>query len=134
HRGIAVNPPAIRTPRQNSWPALSLAVVGASRIEVVSISQSSCRVALPPGARRDFFALHEEGIGRERRSITHRHAVVNERADTERAAGADRGRAGLVRAVFLRVALNDAATIENTLIADGSEGRLGDVDAVVEHP
>src|SRR5437016_14218416 len=37
-------------------------------------------------------------------------------------------------AILLRVALDHAQVIENTLVPDGSQGRLGDVDAVVEHP
>src|SRR6266699_6425558 len=92
------------------------------------------RVAAPPRAGRDMLAFHEEGIGGEDGAITHRHAVVNECADAERAAGAERGSAGLVSAVLLRVTLDHASVIEHTLVPDGGQGRLGDVDAVVEHP
>src|SRR5207247_9069486 len=55
-------------------------------------------------------------------------------AKPDRAAGAKRGLAGLVGAVLLRVALDVAFVIENALVPDGGQGRLGDVDAVVEHP
>src|SRR5207249_8528127 len=63
-----------------------------------------------------------------------RHAVVNECANPDRAAGAKRGSVGFESAVLLRVALDLAPIIEDTVIPDGGESRLGDVDAVVEHP
>src|SRR6266699_5746108 len=59
---------------------------------------------------------------------------MDERVDSERAAGAERGSAGLVRAVLLRVTLDHARAIEYTLVPDGSQRRLGDVNAVVEQP
>src|SRR5213594_3262353 len=58
---------------------------------------------------------------------------MHERADPDRAASADRGGAGLVCAVLLRIALDDALLIERALVADDGEGRLGDEDTVVEH-
>src|SRR5438093_2558336 len=92
------------------------------------------RVAAPTRAGRDMLSFHQEGVGGEHRAITHRHAVVDESADANCAAGAQRGSAGFVRAVFLRVALDLAALIEHTLVPHGGQRRLGDVDAVVEHP
>src|SRR3990172_935945 len=97
------------------------------------ISQLPGRVAAPPRPWRDRLALHEEGVGGEDGAVLHRHAVVHERANPDGAAGADRSGAGLVRAVLLRVALDNAQLIENTLVPDGGQGRLGDVGAVVEH-
>src|SRR5262245_13826620 len=58
---------------------------------------------------------------------------MHERTDAHCAAGANRGRAGLVRAVFLRIALDDALLIEHAFVPDDSQGRLGDEDAVVEY-
>src|SRR5260221_12244238 len=92
------------------------------------------RVAAPTRAGRDLLSLHEEGVGGEHGAITHRHAVVDEGTDADRAAGAQRGWAGLVGAVFLRVALDLAPLIEHTFVTDGGERRLGDVHAVVERP
>src|SRR5213594_3367780 len=92
------------------------------------------RVAAPTRAGRDMLSLHEEGVGGEDGAITHRHAVVDERADADRAAGAQRGSAGLVRTVLLRIALDLASLIEYALVPDGGQHRLGDVHAVVEHP
>src|SRR5207247_9933509 len=92
------------------------------------------RVAAPPRAGRDMLAFHEEGVGGEDGAVTHRHAVVDERTDADRAAGAQRGWAGLVCAVLLRVALDLAALIEHTFVPDGGDRRLGDVHAVVERP
>src|SRR5260221_8896434 len=92
------------------------------------------RVAAPTRAGRDMLSLHEEGVGGEHGAITHRHAVVNERTDADRAAVAQRGWAGLVCAVLLRVALDLAALIEHTFVPDGGDRRLGNVNAVVECP
>src|SRR4051812_18124060 len=58
---------------------------------------------------------------------------MHERADADRAARADRRPAGLIRAVFLRVALDDALLIERAFVADDGQRRLGDKDAVVKH-
>src|SRR2546427_2885508 len=41
--------------------------------------------------------------------------------------------AGLVRAVLLRIALDNALLIERALVSDDGQGRLGDEHAVVEH-
>src|SRR2546426_7963838 len=92
------------------------------------------RVAAPPRAGRNRLSLHEEGVRGEYRAIPHGHAVEHECADADRAAGANRGGAGLVGAVLLRIALDDALLIEHALVPDGGQGRLGDEDAVVEHP
>src|SRR5688572_4380318 len=92
------------------------------------------RVAAPPGVGGDILSLHEEGIRGQHGAVTHRHVVVDEGAHPDRAASADRGGAGLEGAVLLRLALDDALLIENTLVPDDRQGRLGDVDAVVEDP
>src|SRR5439155_10559488 len=105
-----------------------------SRGLILLISHLPRRVPPPPRVCRHLLALHEQGVGTEHRAVTHRHAVVDECADAERAAGAERGSAGLVSAVLLRVTLDHASVIENTLVPDGCQGRLGDVDAVVEQP
>src|SRR5207302_4974210 len=54
--------------------------------------------------------------------------------DADGAAGADRGGAGLVGAVLLGITLDDALLIEHAFVADDGQARLGDEDAVVEHP
>src|SRR5262245_1609099 len=59
---------------------------------------------------------------------------MHEGADSDRAGGANRGRAGLVRAVLLRIALDAAPLIEHAIVPDNGKARLRDVDAVVEHP
>src|SRR5881628_1070417 len=99
-----------------------------------SSSQLPRRVAAPPRAWRNSFPLHEEGVRGEYRAIPHRDAVVHECADPDRAPGTYRGWAGLVRAVLLRIALDHALLIEHALVSDGGQSRLGDEDAVVEHP
>src|SRR5438093_3629959 len=122
---------------KTSWARRSGSfLLGPARIVITRslMSHLPRRVAAPPRAGRDMLSLHEEGVGGEHRAITHRCAVVDESADANRAAGAQRGSAGLVRAVFLRVALDLAALIEHTLVPHGGQRRLGDVDAVVEHP
>ena len=124
HRGIAVNPPATSTPRQNSRPvsaSLSHRVVppftvatchlpltsGGGEVVAAVTRASPWPGFPPPRVRRDLLALHEEGVGGEHRAVAHRHAVVDEGADPERAAGADRDAVGLEGAVLLRVALDD---------------------------
>src|SRR5262249_39783473 len=134
HRGSAVDPPARSTPRQNSRPRFAAVTVSGSRRLPSPMSHPPRRVPSPPCACRDLLSLHEKGVGGELRAVTHRHAGVDERADADRAAGTDAGAVGLEGAVFLRVALDLAPQIEDTLIPDGSESRVGDVDAVVEHP
>src|SRR5216117_3429924 len=111
-------------------------LLGPARIVITRslMSHLPRRVAAPPRAGRDMLSLHEEGVGGEHGAITHRHAVVDECGDANRAAGAQRGSAGLVRAVLLRVALDLAALIEHTLVPDGGQRRLGDVHAVVARP
>src|SRR5262249_22929891 len=96
------------------------------------ISHLFRRVAAPPRLCWDLLSLHEKGVGGEHRAVTHRHAVVDQCANTDRAAGANHGAVAFECAVFLRVALDLAPVIEDRLIPDRGEGRLGDVDAVVE--
>src|SRR5438034_3978143 len=132
HRGIAVYAPARSAPRQKARPRLAAIAVPCRPIPL--ISHLPRRVSAPPRVRRHLFSLHEQGIGSQHRTIAHRYAVVNERADAERAAGTDGASAGLVSAVLLRVTLDDASVIQNTLVPDRGQGRLGDVDAVVEYP
>src|SRR6266850_1826141 len=59
---------------------------------------------------------------------------MDERANPDRAAGTNRGAVGFERAVLLRVALDFAEYIEHTVVPDGGESPLRDVDAVVEDP
>src|SRR5215467_4480319 len=95
------------------------------------ISHLPRRVAAPLRAWRDVLSLHQEGVCGEHRAVTHRHAVVDEGANADRAGGADLGSTRLESAILLRLALDQGLVIENTLVADGGQGRLGDVDAVV---
>ena len=118
---MAVNPPVISTPRQNSRPA-STADLG--RLIVV-ISHLPRRVSPPPRARRDLLALHQEGIGGEHRAVAHGHAVMDHGTDPEGAAGTDRGPVGLERAVLLRVALDLSSRIERAVVAEDGQGPLG---------
>src|SRR6266704_1904854 len=113
-----------------SWARRS----GNARRGPALISQLPGWVAAPAGAGRNRLAFHEKGVGGEYRAVSHRHAIVHEGANADRAAGADRHGAGLVRAVLLRIALQNALLIERALVADDGQGRLGDEDAVVEHP
>src|SRR5215472_7491593 len=107
HRGTAVNPLISHLPR---W------------------------VAAPPRTSWDILSLHEEGVGGEHRAVTHGHAVEDECAHPDRAASANRGSVAFESAVLQRVALDFAPVIEDRLIPDGGESRLGDVRAVVEDP
>src|SRR5207245_1380456 len=59
---------------------------------------------------------------------------MDERANPDRAAGTNRGAVGFERAVLLRVALDFAEYIEHTVVPEGGESPLRDVDAVVEDP
>src|SRR5215510_503754 len=131
-RGSAVNPPARSTPRQNSRP-LSAVVPALLKLRM-PISHHLRRVPPPPRVCRDLLSLHEEGVGGELRAVTHGHAVEDECTDPERAARVNCGAVALERAVLLRVALDLAPVIEDRLIPDGGESRLGDVRAVVEDP
>src|SRR5438477_7558383 len=99
------------TGSQNSRPRS--AVVTVSCRSRVLISHLPRRVAAPPRAGRNSLSLHEEGVRGEDRAIPHGHAVVQEGADADRAAGANCSWAGLVRAVLLRIALDDALLIEH---------------------
>src|SRR5712691_7467551 len=122
---------------KTSWARRSGSfLLGPARIVITRslMSHLPRRVSAPPRVGRDTLSLHEEGVGGEDGAITHRHAVVDERTDADRAAGAQRGSARLVRAVLLRVALDLASLIEHTLVPDGGQRRLGDVHAVVEDP
>src|SRR5215472_1033677 len=98
------------------------------------ISHLPRRVAAPPRTSGDILSLHEEGVGDEHRAVTHRHAVEDECAHPDRAASANRGSVAFESAVLHRVALELAPVIENRLIPDGGESRLGDMRAVVEDP
>src|SRR5258707_944453 len=103
---VAISAPARSTPRQNSrLRSAALAVL--CRL-IPLISHLPRRVASPPRACRDLLSLHEKGVGGQHRPITHRHVVVDEGADADRTASANRGSTGLVSAVLLRVALDDA--------------------------
>src|SRR6266478_3679218 len=122
---------------KTSWARRSGSfLLGPARIVITRslMSHLPRRVAAPTRAGRDILSLHEEGVGGEHGAIIHRHAVVDERTDADRAVGAQRGGAGLVGAVLLRVALDLAALIEHTFFSDGGQRRLEDVDAVVERP
>src|SRR6266568_895117 len=122
---------------KTSWARRSGSfLLGPARIVIMRslMSHLPRRVSAPTRACRNIPSLHEEGVGGEHGAITHRHAVVDERTDADRAAGAQRGWAGLVRAVLLRVALDLAALIEHTFVPDDGDRRLGDVHAVVERP
>src|SRR5882724_3949270 len=122
---------------KTSWARRSGSfLLGPARMVITRslMSQLPRRVPPPPRARRHLLSLHEKGVGGEHGAVTHRHAVVDECVDAERAAGAERGWAGLVSAVLLRVTLDHALVVEHTLVPDGRQSRLGDVHAVVEHP
>src|SRR5262245_9584205 len=81
---------------------------------------------------RDILSLHQEGVGGQHRTITHRHVVVDKGPDSDRAAGANHGAVAFECAVFLRMALDLAPRIEHGLVSDRGERWLGDVRAVVE--
>src|SRR5688572_1010145 len=89
------------------------------------------RVAPPARAWRDLFALHQEGVRGQYRAVTDGHVVVDEGTDSDSAAIADRGSTGLEGAVLLRLALDHAALIEDALVPDDGQRRLGDVEPVV---
>src|SRR5213593_852986 len=117
---------------KTSWARRSGSfLLGPARIVITRslISHLPRRVAAPPRAGRDMLSFHEEGVGGEHGAVTHRHAIVDERSDADRAAGAKCGSAGLVRAVLLRIALDLASLVEHGLVPDGGQGRLGDVHA-----
>src|SRR6266478_8766974 len=104
---------------KTSWARRSGSfLLGPARIVITGslMSHLPRRVAAPPRAGRNMLSLHEEGVGGEDGAITHRHAVVDERTDADRAAVAQRGSAGLVRTVLLRIALDLASLIEYALV------------------
>src|SRR5919198_1045028 len=101
-----------------------MVTVSGSRRLVCFISHLPRRVAGPPRVRRYVLALHEEGVGAENRAVTHRHAVEDECANADRAAGANRGSVTFERAVLLRVALDLASVIEDRLIPNRGESRF----------
>src|SRR5260221_6926150 len=92
------------------------------------------RVAAPPRTWWDILSLHEKGVGGEPRAVTHRHAVVDQCLHSDRAARANRRAVALEGAVLLRVTLDLAPEIEDSLVPDHSERRLRDLGAVVEDP
>src|SRR2546428_13684608 len=98
------------------------------------ISHLPRRVATPPRTSRDILSFHQEGVCCEHRAVTHGHAVEDECTDPERAAGAYRGSVAFERAVLQRVALDLAPVVEDRLVPDRGERRVGDVGAVVEDP
>src|SRR5664279_2132017 len=97
-------------------------------------SQLLGRVAAPSGVRCQRLALHEKGVGLQQRALAHRHAVVDERADAERAPGPDHSVIGLEDAVFHRVALDNRSGVERAVVADGHQRALRNGAAVVEDP
>src|SRR2546427_4622784 len=132
---IAISAPARSTPRRNSRPRSAVVTMsGSCRVIMLLISHLPRRVAPPPRTSWHILSLHQEGVGGQHRPITHRHVVVDEGADSDRAAGAKRRSAGLVGAVLLRIALDNALLIEHALVPDDGQSRLGNEDAIVEHP
>src|SRR5205085_3914516 len=124
-----------RPPRSTLFPYTTLfrSVHRGTTVNLL-ISHIHGRVAARARTSWDILSLHEEGVGRQHRAVTHRHAIEDEGAHPDRAAGANQGSVAFESAVLLRVALDLAAVIEDRLIPDGSESRLGDVRAVVEGP
>src|SRR5439155_25173648 len=98
HRGTAVDPAAGITLHQNARAHAALVTVSCRLILLISHFPGG--VSTPPRAGRDTLSLHEEGVGGEHGAITHRHTVEDERANSNRAAGAKRTWAGLVGAVL----------------------------------
>src|SRR5205823_14060361 len=101
---------------------------------ILLISHLHRRVAAPPRTSWDILSLHEERVGGEHRAVTHRHTVVDECANPDGAARANCRSVAFERAVFLRMALDLAPVVEDRLIPDGGQSRLGDVGAVVKDP
>src|SRR5216117_947479 len=110
--------------------------LGPARIVITRslMSHLPRRVSSPTRACRNILSLHQKGVGGEHRAVPHRHAVKDKCANPDRAAGANRRSVAFERAVLLRMALDLAPVIEDRLIPDGGERRLGDVRAVVEDP
>src|SRR2546425_7907529 len=122
---------------KTSWARRSGSfLLGPARIVITRslMSHLPRRVPAPPRVCWDILSLHEEGVGCEHGAVTHRHAVVDQCLNSERAAGANCGPVALERAVLLRVALDLAPEIEDAFVSDSGERRLGDLGAVVEDP
>src|SRR5216683_151404 len=101
---------------KTSWARRSgSSLLGPARIVITRslISHLPRRVPAPPRVCWDILSLHEEGVGCEHGAVTHRHAVVDQCLNSERAAGANCGPVALERAVLLRVALDLAPEIED---------------------
>src|SRR5437867_3888615 len=130
---VAISAPARSTPRQKSRPRSAVVTVPRlCRLIMLLISHLPRRVPAPPRVCWDILSLHEEGVGCEHGAVTHRHAVVDQCLNSERAAGANCGPVALERAVLLRVALDLAPEIEDAFVSDGGERGLGDLGTVVE--
>src|SRR5213594_3364923 len=122
---------------KTSWARRSGSfLLGPARIVIARslMSHLPRRVATPPRTSRDILSFHQEGVCCEHRAVTHGHAVEDECTDPERAAGAYRGSVAFERAVLQRVALDLAPVVEDRLVPDRGERRVGDVGAVVEDP
>src|SRR6266851_5492696 len=122
---------------KTSWARRSGSfLLGPARIVITRslMSHLHRRVATPPRTWRDILSFHQEGVCCEHRAVTHGHAVEDECTDPERAAGAHRGSVAFERAVLQRVALDLAPEVEDRLVPDRGERRVGDVGAVVEDP
>src|SRR5437667_6267540 len=122
---------------KTSWARRSVSfLLGPARIVITRslMSHLPRRVSSPTRACRYILSLHQKGVGSEHGAVTHRHAVKDKCANPDRAASANRRSVAFESAVLLRVALDLAPIIENRLIPDGGERRLGDVRAVVEDP
>src|SRR5881409_2279621 len=111
-------------------------LLGPARIVITGSHMSHLprRDSSPTRGCRYILSLHQKGGGGEHGAVTHRHAVKDKCANPDRAASANRRSVAFESAVFLRVALDLAPVIEDRLIPDGGERRLGDVRAVVEDP
>src|SRR2546425_63310 len=105
-----------------------------SRKMTLLISHLPRRVPSPPRVCRDLLSLHEKRVGPEHRSVTHRHAVVNECTNPDRAAGTKRRMVGFERAVLQRVTLDRGPLIQDAVVADRGESPVRDVDSVVKDP
>src|ERR1700733_757473 len=57
---------------------------------------------------------------------------MDERADPENAAVADRGPVGLERAILLRMALDHGSDVERDVVADAGQAPLREMAAIVE--
>src|SRR5262245_20813998 len=119
---MVVTPPERRTPRQYSRSRS--AAVTVSRGLIRFISHLPRRVPPPSRACRDLLSLHEKGVGGQHGAVPHHHAVIDRRADSERAAGTDRASIGFECAILQRVTLDLAPLIEDAVVPDGGESPL----------